>query len=295
MNPYYFFSYTFIPLSAIAFPHMAIFCLTARKMESFKRTVVFYPLCLLAIWLPSVFLGTVAASDPQVRAAIGSPAASDEVIPLLLRLHAPSWLAGVLGAGIMAAVMAADSQILALSTMFTEDVFAYYGGKRAFGERVQVLTGRAFVVGVTVVAYAIAMTTSEGIFNLAVKYAFTGFAALSPLIIAALFWKRSTKWGALASVLVVAAGLIAIAWLEGAYPPEVRPYDLWGGILTRTPGGIAVWKGFLPVLPLVLLSALAMVAGSLATRPPSRGTIERYFPGPRRSEAVPALPAWARG
>ena len=29
----------------------------------------------------------------------------------------------------MAAVMASDSQILALSTMFTEDVFAHYGGK----------------------------------------------------------------------------------------------------------------------------------------------------------------------
>ena len=37
---------------------------------------------------------------------------------------------GLLGAGIMAAVMASDSQILALSTMFTEDVFAFYGESR---------------------------------------------------------------------------------------------------------------------------------------------------------------------
>ena len=52
----------------------------------------------------------------------------------MLEQYAPLWLAGLLGAGIMAAVMASDSQILALSTMFTEDVFAFYGGKERFGE-----------------------------------------------------------------------------------------------------------------------------------------------------------------
>ena len=49
---------------------------------------------------------------------------------LLLDRYAPLWLAGILGAGVMAAVMASDSQILALSTMFAEDFFAFYGGKQ---------------------------------------------------------------------------------------------------------------------------------------------------------------------
>jgi solute:Na+ symporter, SSS family len=60
VSPWYFFSYTFIPLSTIAFPHIAIFCLTAKRLAQFKRTVVFYPLCILAIWLPCVFLGVAA-------------------------------------------------------------------------------------------------------------------------------------------------------------------------------------------------------------------------------------------
>ena len=71
ISPYYFFSYTFIPLSAIAFPHILIFCLTARKMGQFRKTVIFYPLCILAIWLPCVFLGVMAnrVSDvPEIRA-----------------------------------------------------------------------------------------------------------------------------------------------------------------------------------------------------------------------------------
>ena len=152
ISPLFFFSYTFIPLSTIAFPHIAIFCLTARRMVQFKRTVIFYPLCILAIWLPCVFLGVAAnsmrdvaadraklearqalASAPatmpaETRAALRRQAAGDDVVLVMLDRFAPLWLAGLLGAGIMAAVMASDSQILALSTMFTEDVFAFYGG-----------------------------------------------------------------------------------------------------------------------------------------------------------------------
>src|SRR5436190_8188639 len=71
ISPLYFFSYTFIPLSAIAFPHILIFCLTAEKMNHFKKTVIFYPLCILAIWLPCVFLGVMAnrvTDVPEIKA-----------------------------------------------------------------------------------------------------------------------------------------------------------------------------------------------------------------------------------
>jgi SSS family solute:Na+ symporter len=251
-------------------------------MESFKRTVILYPICIMAIWLPCVFLGTIAAGQPEIAAQVAASGDPDSVMLLLLRAHAPAWLAGILGAGIMAAVMASDSQILALSTMFTEDIFAWYGGKKRFGERTQVMTGRIFVIGVTILAFIIAMQTSELIFDIAIKYAFTGYAALSPLVIAALFWRRSTKWGALASVLVVAAGLLGVAVLEQIHAAPVapaRPYPIGPG-LVRTSGGVTV-LGFMPVVPIVVLSALAMTLVSLVTPPPSRETVERYFLGTR--------------
>src|SRR5262249_47729604 len=161
VSPLFFFSYTFIPLSTIAFPHITIFCLTARRLAQFKRTVIFYPLCLLAIWLPCVFLGVAAnamrdvpriaqkldaraglaaapaALAPEARADLRRQAAGDDVVLVMLERYAPLWLAGLLGAGIMAAVMASDSQILALSTIFTEDLFAFYGGKGRIWDRAQ--------------------------------------------------------------------------------------------------------------------------------------------------------------
>jgi solute:Na+ symporter, SSS family len=278
ISPWFFFSYTFVPLSTIAFPHISIFCLTARRMAQFRPTVVLYPVCILAIWLPCVFLGVAANSlreTPRIaqklearqalaaasaelsteeRAALRRQASGDDVVLVMLERFAPIWIAGILGAGIMAAVMASDSQILALSTMFTEDVFTFYGGTARFGETIQVQMGRLFVVLLTVLAYVVALRAPQSIFDLAVQYAFSGYAALSVLLFAALFWRRSTKWGALAVALWTGLAVI--------YTSQV-------------PGALA-WWGLMPVVPITVIAGGLMIVVSVLTRPPSAATLRRY-------------------
>jgi len=308
ISPLYFFSYTFIPLSSIAFPHIGIFCLTARRLGHFRKTIVLYPLCMLAIWLPSVFLGVVAnqarnipaiSEKIEARAALSAPgadlrnderdrlraqAAGDDVILRLVQGYAPLWIFALLGAAVMAAVMASDSQILALSTMFTEDVFTFYEGKRHFGEAAQVRTGRIFIVLFTLIAYLIALRAPQSIFELATQYAFAGYAALTPLLVAALFWKGSTKWGALASTVWTAAAVLGVAVLQAAVPAPppggAVPILSAGGIevIVRGAAGTTV-LGFLPVVPMTLMSALLMVVVSKCTAAsrPGPATLARYF------------------
>jgi len=307
VSPLFFFSYAFIPLSSIAFPHMTIFCLTARKMNQFKKTVILYPVCMLALWLPCVFLGVMAnrmGDVPQIQEKIEARRAlavegpsltpvqrdglrekmvADDVLLLLLERYAPIWLAGLLGAGIMAAVMASDSQILALSTMFTEDVFAFYGGKKRFGEAAQVHTGRLFIVLITIFAYVVALRAPQNIFDLAVQYAFSGYAALAPLLVAALFWRRSTKWGALASTVWAAVAVVAVAVFQYVVPapapgPPIVALSVAGfEVLSRTPGGTAVF-GFMPVVPMTIISVMLIVVVSWLTSKPGPTTLKRYFP-----------------
>jgi Na+/proline symporter len=282
--------------------------MTARRLDHFKKTIVLYPICMLAIWLPSVFLGVVAneaSSIPAIRAklearaALAEPASSltaedrtrlqaaaggDDVILRLVQGYAPTFVAAMLAAAVMAAVMASDSQILALSTMFTEDIFAFYGGRRRFGERMQVITGRVFVVLVTLVAYLIALGAPPSIFALATQYAFAGYAALTPLLVAALFWKGSTKWGALATTVWVAVAVVAVAVLQNVVPapPPGSPMPIlsMGGvdIVTRAASGTMV-MGLLPVVPMTLISALLMVVVSKLTAAarPGDTTLTRYF------------------
>jgi SSS family solute:Na+ symporter len=146
-----------------------------------------------------------------------------------------------------------------------------------------VQTGRIFVIVLTVLAYAVALRAPETIFELAIQYAFSGYAALSPLLVAALFWRGSTKWGALAVTLWVAFAVVSVAIFQEIVPAPAPgpPTVIWslGGMeaLSRTPGGTAVF-GFMPVVPMVIVSALLMVLVSLMTAKPRSATIEKYFP-----------------
>jgi hypothetical protein len=267
----------------------------------------------------------------------------------------------LLGAGIISAVMGSDAhQVLAMSTMFTKDIYTHYGGREKYGEKAAVYFARAFIVVVTVIAYCVALylKAKQGIFEIAIRFAFSGFAAMAPVMVAALFWKRSTKWGALASTLFVAATLIIFACLQGkpvlppapVKPPAVAKNDghEWavGGItinnvtnalkqdaatnqavdtnavanakpaaadksvtvavakppapkmdviwkvgdhvvLSHAPatGDVRFWNssqnpagGYMTVVPMVFGSALCMIIFSLLTQPPSRETIDKYFP-----------------
>ena len=100
-------------------------------------------------------------------------------------------IAGILGAGIMAAVSGKRLQILALSTMFTEDVFTFYGG-------VALRRSGAGADGPSVRRDS----HDSGVLRRApgaLEHFRPGgacvlrYAALSVLLFAALFWRRSTK------------------------------------------------------------------------------------------------------
>jgi Na+/proline symporter len=168
--------------------------------------------------------------------------------------------------------------------MFTQDVFAHYGGTARYGEKGSVLFARVFILFLTGVAYVVALSTPQNIFDLASRIAFSGFAAMSPVMIAALFWKRSTKWGALASTLWVASTLILTGWLQNiteatapkAGQPAMAIFAGLGSLFQRNTANVMVY-GYLPVVPMVIGSAIIMIVVSLATRPPSRATIDKYF------------------
>lgn len=257
------FSYTLIPLSVGMFPHIFMHWLSARRAEAFRLPIIAYPICIMLVWVPSVTLGVLghnSVSDLQ------GPAANSILIQLI-NLHATEVLAGLLGAGVLAAVMSSlDSQVLAIGNMFTQDIVRHYGFKSLAGdtqmsEAKQVLAGRFFVVGILLVTFLLSLVTPTRIFSLAI-WSFSGFAALLPILLAALFWRRSTKVGALAAVFTV-AGL----W--------IYLFSIGGHVGGYTVGG----TGLMPVAVLFAASGLAVVVGSWVSRPPSEETLRRFFPG----------------
>jgi len=247
-------SYLFIPLSAGMFPHLFMHWLTAKRRSTFSLPIVAYPICVACVWIPSVLLGVLGTLDFP---GLEGPAANGILIEMLGR-YAPGALAGLLAVGVFAAVMSSlDSQALSLGTIFSRDVLARTSLGRAGRE---VALGRLCVVGVLLAAYLISLVADRSIFSLGI-WSFSGFAALFPLVVAALYWKRSTRQGAIAAVVVTAA-LWSILFLRGVNEPG---YTIGG-------------TGWMPVTVLVLASATTLVLVSLATRPPSPERIARFFP-----------------
>src|SRR4029077_4534049 len=214
---------------------------------------------------------TLAAAGPALPAEqrddLRVRSAGDDVILVLVKGYAPLWLTALLGASVMAAVMASDSQILALSTMFTEDVVAFYLGAKRARDALLVQTGRLFVVALTVVAYLLALWAPQSIFEIATQYAFAGYSALSPLLVAALFWRGSTRWGALAATVWTAGAVLAVAVLQSVVPAPppggATPVFSIGSldIVSRQVTGASV-LGLLPVVPMTIISAILMGAVS---------------------------------
>lgn len=257
IEPWKLLTYTCIPLSVGMFPHMFIHWLTARSAASFKPTIAFYPVCIAIVWIPGVVLGVLARADLPDLGAAGA----NSVLVKMIDLHAPGVLAGLLAAGVFAAIMSSfDSQVHAAGTMFTQDIVRHYGFHDRMSESRQIMVGRIFTVAILIFTYLLSLVVDRSIFKLGV-WCFTGFAALFPVVVAAIFWKRSTKWGALASTLTV-----AVLWIYFvSHGWKSADYTLGG-------------TGIMPVAAILLASTAAMIIGSLLTRPPGAETLEKFFP-----------------
>ena len=256
-------TYTCIPLSVGMFPHMFMHWLTARGARTFRYPLMVYPLCIAAVWIPSVLLGILGSVDfPGLK----GPAANS-ILVKMIGLHAPELLAGLLAAGVFAAVMSSlDSQVLSIGTMFTQDIVRYYGFQNQMSEKMQIFYGRLFVAGMLLLTYVISLFSARSIFKLGV-WSFTGFAALFPVVVAALFWRRSTKQGALAAILSV-----ALLWT----------YFFFQG--WQTPGYTVGGTGLMPVAVILAVATLAMVVVSLLTRPPDAAVVGKFFDGAEAAE-----------
>ena len=143
--------------------------------------------------------------------------------------------------------------------MFTQDIVRHYGFDDRMSERRQILVGRLFVTGLLFVTYLVSLVVTPSIFGLGI-WSFSGFAALFPIVLAALFWKRSTRQGVIAAI----AGA-AIAWVyffvEG-----------WGRA-----GYTVADSGIMPVAVMLFVATLLLVGVSLLTAAPEAAVLRKFF------------------
>lgn len=133
----------------------------------------------------------------------------EKVMPMLALNILPEWAAGIVIAAITAAIMStADSQLLVATSALTEDVYHKLINPKADHKKL-VLLSRVSVFLLSVIALLLAL--QGGVIYFLVAFAWGGLAAaFGPLIILSLWWRKTTKQGAIAGMITGA--LTVIIW-----------------------------------------------------------------------------------
>ena len=127
-------------------------------------------------------------------------------------------------------------------------------------EKASMIVARATVLAISLISLVFAWNPASKVFDI-VSFAWAGFgAAFGPVMLCALFWKRTTKWGAFAGML--AGGVTAIVWCY-----VLKPFGAANGI-----GILNIYE----LLPAFIVGLVAIVVVSLVTRKPDREITDEF-------------------
>lgn len=227
-----------------------------KKLALSRRVATSWVVISMAV---AIFIGVV--GNAMTAAGAMEPLADAETIVVqianLISQHGvlAALIAGVILAGILAATMStADSQLLAASSSVSQNLFTEFFGMKFTGKQ-GMIVARSTMILVSIIAAFLARDPSSSVFRV-VSFAWAGFgAAFGPVVLFALFWRRSNRWGALAGM--VSGGIMVFVWKYCIAP--------MGG----------VWNIY-ELLPAFVVSSLCIVVVSLMTQPPKQEVLDAF-------------------
>ena len=164
-------------------------------------------------------------------------------------------LAGIVMAGILASIMStSDSQLLAAASSISRNILEEGFGVK-LSAKASMRVARITVLSISAISALIALDPNSSVFRI-VSFAWAGFgAAFGPLVLLALFWRRSTQWGAL-------TGMIGGATMVFVWKFLLKPI-----------GG--VW-GIYELLPAFLFGIILNIVVSLCTKAPEQAVLDEF-------------------
>ncbi|MBR5372380.1 MAG: sodium/proline symporter [Oscillospiraceae bacterium] len=164
-------------------------------------------------------------------------------------------IAGLVFAGILACTMStSDSQLLAASSSMSENILKGVF-KMKMNEKQSMLAARGVLMIIAVLGVLLAWDQDSSVFRV-VSFAWAGFGAtFGPVMLTALFWKRSNKYGAVAGMIV--GGVMVFVWKF---------------VIAGLGGMFAIYE----LLPAFVAALIAIVIVSLITPAPDKEITAEY-------------------
>lgn len=198
-------------LGYVGQPHILARFMAARspqKLDSARRIAM--------LWMVLVLVGSVSTGLAGIAYFAESPLDNPETVFIALsqQLFNP-WVAGVITAAILSAIMSTiDSQLLVSSSVISEDFYRVFVRPGAT-EKELLLVSRGAVIAIALLAMIIASDRESRVLDL-VSYAWAGFgASFGPVIVFSLFWRKMTAASAIAGMIAGAVTVVVWSNLSG--------------------------------------------------------------------------------
>ncbi len=249
-------------LGYFGMPQVLLRFMAIRKEEELTRSRRIAMIWVVISLAVAVFIGIAGRAIFPTEHLTAS--ASENIFITLSTSFLPPILAGFVMAGILAAtISSSDSYLLIAASAFAKNIYQGVVKKNASDKKVMTMS-RITLLVIALIAILIALDEDSVIFTI-VSFAWAGFGAtFGPLMIFSLFWKRTTRAGAI-------AGMVGGACMVFLWKLVLKPL---GGVF-----------GIYELLPAFIFSCICIVVVSLLTPKPSK-EIEEDFEAVKAGTAL---------
>ena len=240
-------------LGYFGMPQVLLRFMAIRSADEIKQSrrigIIWSSLSLTA----AVLIGLIGRA--MFPMALTTASTSETIFIEMATLLFPPLLAGIVMSGILAAtISSADSYLLIAASAFSKNIYKGVLRKDASDQQIMAMT-RMILIVLAILGIIIALDENSVIFTI-VSFAWAGFGAtFGPLMLFSLFWKKTTRQGAIAGMLT--GGIAVFIWK----------------LLIKPIGGVF---GIYELLPAFILSCVAIVIFSLIGEKPSAAMEEEF-------------------
>jgi sodium/proline symporter len=220
------------------------------ELKKSRRIAIIW--CVISLFA-AVAIGLIGRS--LYPAELLTKSQSESIFIIMSTGLLPTFLAGIVMSGILAATMSSsDSYLLIASSALSRDIFKGIFKKDATDKQVMTIS-RITLLAISIIGIIIALDENSVIFDV-VSFAWAGFGAtFGPILLFSLFWKRTTRTGAIAGMLV--GGSMVFIW----------------NYLIKPIGGVF---GIYELFPAFVISCIAIVIVSLLSGKPDQAILDDF-------------------
>ncbi|SDI46796.1 sodium/pantothenate symporter [Natribacillus halophilus] len=230
-----------VGVGVVGLPQVAVRAMSYKDSRSMHRALIIGTFVTAFMMFGMHLAGTLA------RPIIPGLEVADNVMPTLAMTVLPAWLAGIVLAAPLAAIMSTvDALLLMVSSAVVKDVYHNYINPKASVKKIRkVSVGVTAILGVSVVLFALSPPELLITLNL---FAFGGLEAafVWPLVLG-LYWSKGNRHGALASIILGVGSYIVIYIFAGEPLGQMGPFGMHSVVIP------------------VVLSLIGYVIASIAT------------------------------